>query len=770
MSILHSLYRHFGLQSLNKKFLLPIVGIMLVSMLASTLVFMAGTAFTRNQLLKDRLSTDTRNVIQTLSGRSQQVSTAAGILADNIDLAQTLQNKTGSSLETVDEFAVAIRNRFGLDLIQVYDSSGTAWTNLVLADLYQVSSLLGEIDNNTTMVKPINGRLLLLSRIPVNGNAGTIITGIDLETELGRIARASQMDAQLSIRLDEITVSTRKNLPEKDTSESVQLVTSILLNTTPVNLVIARSTSEINQITTTGLWLMVISSLVTTSLLIYLSSRIIDAIASPIQKLSNATQVIAQQHQFNTIDLVSYQKNILFIGVDDEVGQLAQSFNQMLTELRDVYQDLENKVIARTQQLTAASEVARATVSSLDLDTVLHTAVDLIGKSFNLSFVGVFLLNPEDNSIVLKHATGQVSLPVEQYPKFNFSLDSTAIIAQSIKNLSPIIINDYHLSSDFRAHPLMPNTHAEAVFPLMSGGKIIGALDVQSFHKNAFPPDLIQTFGTLSDQIAVAIQNAQSYSQQREITNRLAEIDHLKNQFLSTITHELRTPLNAIIGFSKLLMQGIQGEVNATQVADLTSIYENGQALLGMINNMIYLTALEAGETELHYSDFDFREEAHKAITYGRKLMGHKSIRMMLNLPENLPLLHADRTRIQHVLQSLMSNAVKFTETGRIIISAVHNTQWMIISVADTGVGISSEDQKGIFARFTQADGSLSRKFGGAGLGLTIARYIVELHGGKIWVESKLGEGSIFSFVLPIKPQVVVSSFFAPSSLAKEKV
>jgi PAS domain S-box-containing protein len=271
--------------------------------------------------------------------------------------------------------------------------------------------------------------------------------------------------------------------------------------------------------------------------------------------------------------------------------------------------------------------------------------------------------------------------------------------------------------------------------------------------------DLIEAVMTAA---ASALQIARLYAQQRETAERLAEVDRLKTQFLANMSHELRTPLNSIIGFSRVILKGIDGPINEVQRQDLSSIYNSGHHLLGLINDVLDLSRIEAGKMELAFAEVNLNDVLEGVLATTRGLIKDKPIELIRDIPDHLPALHADSTRLRQILLNLLSNAAKFTHQGQIRVSArmveaVHRqteqtAPFMEISVSDTGPGISAEDIGRLFERFSQLDGSATRKAGGTGLGLHISRYLVEMHGGRIWAESAgtPGRGATFRFTMPV--------------------
>jgi signal transduction histidine kinase len=224
-----------------------------------------------------------------------------------------------------------------------------------------------------------------------------------------------------------------------------------------------------------------------------------------------------------------------------------------------------------------------------------------------------------------------------------------------------------------------------------------------------------------------------------------------KSQFLANMSHELRTPLNAILGYTELILDNIYGEAPVRMRTVLDRVQANGKHLLGLINDVLDLSKIEAGQLVLSLNDYSIKEIVHGVYAAVESLANNKKLGFKIAVPPNLPPAHGDDRRLSQVLLNLVGNAIKFTDAGEIIVEAAAGNGAYTISVRDTGPGIAETDQAKIFDEFQQADSSQTKAKGGTGLGLSIARRIVELHGGRLWVESTPGHGSTFSFTVPFR-------------------
>jgi signal transduction histidine kinase len=259
---------------------------------------------------------------------------------------------------------------------------------------------------------------------------------------------------------------------------------------------------------------------------------------------------------------------------------------------------------------------------------------------------------------------------------------------------------------------------------------------------------LLKTFATQS---ALAIQNARLFREIEQKSRELESASRHKSEFLANMSHELRTPLNAIIGFSEVLSERMFGEINDKQAEYIGDILQSGQHLLSLINDILDLSKIEAGRMELELSDFDLPSTIENTLILVRERALRRGIELGRTVDERLGTIRADERKVKQVLLNLLSNALKFTpEGGNIDVRATVNDGAAEISVTDTGVGIAPEEQEAVFEEFRQV-GTASKKVEGTGLGLAISRKFIELHGGRIWVNSQIGSGSTFAFTLPLR-------------------
>lgn len=281
---------------------------------------------------------------------------------------------------------------------------------------------------------------------------------------------------------------------------------------------------------------------------------------------------------------------------------------------------------------------------------------------------------------------------------------------------------------------------------------MLGVLELIRTEPKPFSPDEIGLLETFADQASIAIDSVRMFNEIQEKSAQLAAASKHKSEFLANMSHELRTPLNAIIGFSEVLLEGMFGALGDKQREYVQDIHGSGQHQLALINDILDLSKVEAGRMDLNVSRFDIGEVVKHAVTLVKERAAVHAISLSVDVPATAMSVQGDERKVKQVLVNLLSNAVKFTPDGGWIgVTAAVVGDQARVAVRDTGIGISVGDKDRVFEEFQQVGQGPSRAREGTGLGLALSRRFVELHGGRLWLESEIGKGSTFTFEIPLR-------------------
>jgi GAF domain-containing protein/anti-sigma regulatory factor (Ser/Thr protein kinase) len=419
---------------------------------------------------------------------------------------------------------------------------------------------------------------------------------------------------------------------------------------------------------------------------------------------------------------------------------------------------LFNEVQARTEELAqsveelrALGDVTQAVNSTLNLETVLST---IVAKAVQLSSTDsgvIYVFDELDQTFRVRATYG---LDEELIAALrDQELGVSDAIRESTQNRQPQEITDIgdEPPTPVREIAMRAGFRARLVVPLVDPDHVVGALVVRRKQSGAFPRDTIQLLQTFAAHSVLAIQNARLFREIEEKSRELEIASKHKSQFLANMSHELRTPLNAILGYAELMLDSIYGKPSEKMRAVLDRLQNNGRHLLGLINDVLDLSKIEAGQLTLSLNDYSLGDMVHGVVSAVEPLAAEKRLAFTAQVAPDLPSGHGDERRLSQVLLNLVGNAIKFTDKGEVAIRASTTNGAFTVAVCDTGPGISAVDQTKIFEEFQQADSSITRKKGGTGLGLSIAKRIIEMHGGRLWVESEPGQGSTFYFTVPVR-------------------
>ena len=439
----------------------------------------------------------------------------------------------------------------------------------------------------------------------------------------------------------------------------------------------------------------------------------------------------------------------------DELGALAANVNIASEELARLYRQIQDQTrdLKRSiEELQALGDVAQAVNSTLNLEQVLATIVAKAAELSEAEAGAVYVVGQESRQFHLRAIYGISDALIKAIERQGIGGGETPL-GQAADRREPLQIADLRDEAAFALHDatLEADYRAILIVPLLREDQVLGALVVRRKEPGLFPQytvDLLQTFAAQS---VFAIQNARLFGELEEKSRELEVASRHKSQFLANMSHELRTPLNSVLGFSEMLADGIYGALPERASAALGKIQANGRHLLNLINDVLDLSKIEAGQLTLSPNDYVMGQIVQSVVASTETQARTKGISLVAAIADGLPVGFGDERRLTQVLLNLMSNAVKFTDQGSVTIAASSSHGMFEVSVRDTGPGIATGEHARIFEEFQQVDNSSTREKGGTGLGLAIAKRIVELHGGRISVESAPGAGSTFRVALPVR-------------------
>ncbi|MCC2663222.1 MAG: histidine kinase,HAMP proteinhistidine kinase,cache [Geminicoccaceae bacterium] len=431
------------------------------------------------------------------------------------------------------------------------------------------------------------------------------------------------------------------------------------------------------------------------------------------------------------------------IKTGDELQALAEHFNQMAGQLQESYANLEGKVEERTRQLArsvseleALGEVSRAVNSSLELETVLARILAHACTFADAGGGAIYVAESETARFRIAATHGMDDELVRAIRALPVRLGDT-VVGQCVAQRDAAQIPDLAAEPAYPLHAAMIKAGIRALLgvPLLREGEVIGALIVRRKRTGPFADDTVDLVKSFAAQSSLAIYNARLFHELAQKSRELEAASRHKSEFLANMSHELRTPLNAVLGYAELMQDGIYGEVPEKIHAVLERVQQNGRHLLGLINDVLDLSKIEAGQLTLAPVEYSLRELVLDVVSATEALAAEKRLALEVEVAADLPHGQGDERRLTQVLMNLVGNAIKFTDAGKVGIRAKVEDGSFRVEVQDTGPGIAPADRERIFEEFQQVDTSSTRRKGGTGLGLAIARRIVELHGGRIWVD-----------------------------------
>ncbi len=475
--------------------------------------------------------------------------------------------------------------------------------------------------------------------------------------------------------------------------------------------------------------------------------------------------LIVNDTAIGTMVLDDTEKERVFTASEVRRAQSIANQAGLAIQRARLYQAVKEKV----QEVTVLYEVGHALTSTLQPEAVLGEMMRILSDSFGYLHCSILLLNDDGTELRVKAFSGYA----ESVDRLTVKVGHEGITGWVAATGRPLYVPD--VQKDPRYVPGLKNVKSEIALPLKIGEKVLGVLNVESTEPAAFRERDVRILSSLAAQAAVAIENASLYAEVQskaeelnsackdleesrqdilKANERLREMDRLKSEFLATMSHELRTPLTAIIAYGELLRDERVTSEKRSEFLEI--ITDQGQRLLQLIDDLLDLSKLESGKMQLSLEDGDLNEIVESAVETIRPTAEKKGLEIVTELTPDLPWIHMDGNRIRQVCWNILCNAVKFTDAGgKITVCCMDGGDELLVRISDSGVGIKPEDLERIFDRFAQVDSSATRAHGGAGLGLDLVRRFVNLHSGRVWVESDYGHGSTFFFTLP-KEGVIV--------------
>jgi signal transduction histidine kinase len=447
----------------------------------------------------------------------------------------------------------------------------------------------------------------------------------------------------------------------------------------------------------------------------------------------------------------------LHLDTGDEFEELANDFNRMAARLQEAHAGLEQKVADRTKALeqslndvSALGDTIQAVSASLDLPKVLQTIV--VDATRLSASDGGLVYEFDETAQVFRFRAGHLLRPelvatlTASPPTLRDSIIGRAAATGEPQNIADIDTDSFSaLKTLVRAEGL----RSILAVPAIRGNQLIGGIVLGRRTVGGYSPKEVDLLRTFANGCTIAIEHARLFSEVAQKNTALQLANQHKSQFLANMSHELRTPMNAIIGFTDLMLDGIYGNLDERLRKPLLQLQSNGQHLLQLINDVLDLSKIEAGRLELNLAEYSVLEIVEALQATARPLAEAKGLAVRVSTDVKLGNCFGDSKRMYQVLVNLVGNAIKFTRQGEIAISVVADDSKIHYTIKDTGIGIPQEQQDSVFEEFGRGDPTIAKEFAGTGLGLTIAKRFVTMHGGRIWVESTLNVGSIFHVVVP---------------------
>ncbi|GAB1420458.1 hypothetical protein MASR2M15_05560 [Anaerolineales bacterium] len=474
----------------------------------------------------------------------------------------------------------------------------------------------------------------------------------------------------------------------------------------------------------------------------------------PLTRSEMGIPIVIKDRVVGALDVQSNEPNA-FGEEDIRALNLLATQVAIAIENANLYQQTET----RASEMAFLFDITTSAAIAETSQDALQTLVSRIREEFRTIMVGIF--QPAqfiDANNMEFAALTPIFIEGDEMDKGQVTPirmdDNDNLIALTALSRQAQVIRD--TDKEIRYQPIHPNAKSSLVVPIIAGQDIVGTLVLEDQEVGTYTLDTLTLIQTMASSVSAIIQNAVLVEQLQSSNEQLREIDRLKSQFLANMSHELRTPLNSIIGYSRLMLKGIDGPITEMQEQDLSTIFSSGHHLLNLINDLLDQAKIESGKLDIKTDYFDMKELLETVKSLGIGLVKDKNLNLLVEVAPNLPKAFGDDMRTKQIIINLMSNAIKFTTEGSVIIRTYlvdrEGDPFIQVDVQDTGIGIFEKDIPLLFETFRQVDSSLTRVAGGTGLGLPISKSLTEMQGGEMMVTSEYGSGSIFSITIPTGP------------------
>jgi signal transduction histidine kinase/HAMP domain-containing protein len=524
-------------------------------------------------------------------------------------------------------------------------------------------------------------------------------------------------------------------------AERLERLMNQLVNRAEADMVASIEASETSYLHSR--WIVIGFAVGSIALALILGYAISWSVVGPVQQMDARFQQLAEGDFSRRIEIPNR----------DELGTLAGNLNRMSDQLGQLYQQIEtrNRELSESlEQQTATSEILGVIASSpTDIQPVLKTIAANAARVCGSYDAMIRLV--EDNMLGVAAHYGPVPPAVLRRPIDRTSANGRSVVDRRIIHIDDVLALPEEEFPGARSDQERLGLRTLLVVPLMREDSVIGVISIRRTEVQPFSEKEISLLKTFADQAVIAIENVRLFNEIQEKSKQLEAANRHKSDFLARVSHDLRTPLNSIIGFTRIVLRRMEGQLPELQKENLKKVLISSEHLLTLINELLDLAKIDAGKMEIIAETFRVEDVIHMTAATVEPLLKNGRVQLVRDIAPELPPVRTDRDKLKQVLLNLLSNSAKFTEQGEIRISAAQWNGTLKLAVSDTGIGMKPEALESIFEEFQQAEKTTSAQYGGTGLGLAIVKKFINLMGGEIAVESEVGKGSKFTITLPME-------------------